>query len=134
MRLLSAGRRRGSRVDKQECMRSSSATKVAMSAEPGTVCCYLVWKTHAPAKTLSLIIFNRAGNVGDKPCHNALHHQPVRIQSHTFLVTAFPHYGIRSCQPLSIVSLVAGVTPVCVKCRVDPAALDRGVAECQRRR
>ena len=102
------------RVDKQECMRSSSATKVAMSTEPGTVCCYQVWKTHAPAKKLSLIIFNRAGNVATSRATMRGTTNQFAFRATHFWLRHFHTKVIRSCQPLSVVSLVAGVTRVCV--------------------
>lgn len=82
---------------------------------------------------LSLIIFNRVGTAGDKPCHNALH-QPNSSRSET-RISRYSISTLRYSELSAVVnseSLVAGVTVrVCPKCSVVPAAVDTGVAECQ---
>jgi hypothetical protein len=66
------------------------------------------------ARTFSLIIFNLAGNVGHKLCHKELHHE-AELRSTRFLLRFLHNKMFKSCQPLSVMILVAGVTLKAVK-------------------
>jgi hypothetical protein len=87
-----------------------SIIKVTVPTEPGTARSVVTkygkhTEIHAlrqvAAKTLSPIIFSRAGNVGDTPCRNALHHDFALIRDTQFFLRHFHNkiFGVVShCQ------------------------------------